>query len=304
MSDASFLQKLGWRAEALGWDAYEGFFRMQGLDKASDSGAALLRFLGPKSPTHKIARINMQRCLPEAAPEEIERLLGQMWDNIGRLAAEMPNLHVFNGEEFDDRVEFVGRERLEAARDEGRAMVIIALHQANWEVTAAAITRTGLPCHITYRAANNPYIDKRITEAREAYGVKLLTAKGGDGAKQLMKALKSGWSVALMNDQKMNDGVEAPFFGHPAMTAPGPTRLAMREGLDLQPMSIRRLEGARFRVEACEPIKVSENPDKAAAIVETVAKINQWAEAEIRRAPAQWFWVHRRWAKSVYKDGA
>ena len=296
-----FGQRLGWRAEALAWDGYEALFRAMGIDRASDAGASLLRRLGPLSPTHKIARINMQRCFPEAEPAEIERLLGQMWDNIGRLFAEMPNLHVLNSDAFDERVEFIGRERYEAWRKAGQPIVIIALHMANWEVAAAAITRSGLPCHITYRAANNPLIDKRITSAREAYGVKLLTAKGGDGAKQLIKALREGWSVALMNDQKMNDGVEAPFFGWPSMTAPGPTRLAMRSGAPLVPISVRRTEGARFRVEVCDPIEISDNPDKAAAIVETVGRVNAWAESEIRKAPAQWFWVHRRWAKDVYR---
>jgi KDO2-lipid IV(A) lauroyltransferase len=136
---------------------------------------------------------------------------------------------------------------------------------------------------------------------RVGYGVKTLTAKGGEGAKQIMQALKAGESVALMNDQKMNDGVAAPFFGHPAMTAPGPTRLAMRHNCPLVPISVRRTEGARFRVEILEPIEVSQNPDRNTAIVETVTRINQWVESEIRKAPEQWFWVHRRWAKDVYR---
>ncbi|WP_203292789.1 lysophospholipid acyltransferase family protein [Maricaulis parjimensis] len=299
--NASFLTRLGWRLEATAWDAYAAWYRAKGIDKASDAAGDLLRKLGPLMPTHTVARINMQRCFPEAADAEIDRLLGAMWENFGRLAGEMPHLDVFAGPEFNERVEFIGRERLEQARDTGQPLVIISTHSANWEIAAAAISQTGLPCHITYRPANNVLIDERISRMRQGYGVKTLTAKGGDGAKQLMQALKAGESVALMNDQKMNDGVEAPFFGHPAMTAPGPTRLAMRYGCPLQPLSVRRLGGARFRVEAHEPIELSTNPDKTAAIVETVTRINQWVESEIRKAPEQWFWVHRRWAKAVYK---
>lgn len=299
--NASTLTRIGWRFEAAAWDAYAGWYRIKGIDKASDAAGALLRQLGPLFPVHKVARINMQRCFPEAAAPEIERLLGAMWENFGRLAGEMPHLGVFSGPEFDERVEFIGREKLEALRDAGQPAVIISMHQANWEIGAAALSRTGLPCHITYRPANNPLIDRRITDMRVGYGVKTLTAKGGDGAKALMQALKAGEAVALMNDQKMNDGVEAPFFGLPSMTAPGPTRLAMRHGCPLLPLSIRRMGGARFRVEVHDPIEISTNPDKSAAIIETVTRINQWVESEIRQAPEQWFWVHRRWAKSVYK---
>jgi len=298
-----FLTRLGWRAEALAWDAYEAWYKAKGIDAASDAAGALLRRVGPVLPVHQVARINMQRCFPDAAAPEVERLLGAMWENFGRLIGEMPHLSVFAGPEFNDRVEFIGREKLEAARDRGEPLVIISMHHSNWEVAAAAISQTGLPCHITYRAANNPLIDSRISNTRKGYGVKTLTAKGGDGAKALMQALKAGESVALMNDQKMNDGVEAPFFGFPAMTAPGPTRLAMRHGAKITPLSVRRLGGVKFRVEIHDPIEISGNPDKPTAIVETVTRINQWVEAEIRKAPEQWFWVHRRWAKSVYKAG-
>ncbi|WP_300556727.1 lysophospholipid acyltransferase family protein [Maricaulis sp.] len=308
MTDASaptpFMTRLGWRLEALGWDAYEAWYRAKGIDKASDAAGAMLRRIGPMTPTHNIARINMQRCFPEAEPVEIERLLGQSWEGFGRLIGEMPNMGAFADDGFfNERVEFVGRERLEAARDAGTPVVILGMHYSNWELCGTALMKSGLNCHITYRAANNPHIDARILEARARYDIKLMTAKGGDGAKSLMAALKAGESVALMNDQKMNDGIEVPFFGYGAMTAPGPTRLAMRHNAPLMMITVQRLGGVRFRVTVHEPIEISTNPDKKQAVFETVTRINQLAEKVIRQAPEQWFWVHRRWAKSVYKTG-
>jgi len=300
--NASFLTRIGRHGEALAWDAYTAYFRSMSIDKASDKAASLLRYIGPKTSTQRIARINMQRCFPDAAAPELDRLLGNMWDGFGRLIGEMPHLDKFADPDFfNERVEFVGREILEKARDNGQPLVIISLHQSNWEIAAAAIMQSGLNCHLTYRPANNPLIDQRIQSTRADYGVKLMAAKGGEGAKRLIGALKAGESVALMNDQKMNDGVEAPFFGHPSMTAPGPTRLAMRNGYPLVPLSIRRLGGVRFRVTIHDPVELSTNPDKSEAIVETVGTINQWVESVIREAPEQWFWVHRRWAKDVYR---
>lgn len=299
--DASRMTRLGWRFEALAWDLYNAWYRAKSIDEASDAGAALIKRLGPLTPTHEIARINMQRCFPDADPVEIDRLLDGMWESFGRFAGEMPHMGVFATPEFHDRVEFIGRERLEAARDANKALVLVGMHHSNWEIAAAAIMQTGLNCHITYRPANNPLIDDRITGTRQDYGIKLLTAKGGDGAKSLMSALKRGESVALMNDQKMNDGISVPFFGHPAMTAPGPTRLALRYDLDIVPISVHRLEGASFRVIVHDPIEKSEHPDRSTAISQTVTRISAWVEQEVRKTPEQWFWVHRRWAKDVYK---
>jgi KDO2-lipid IV(A) lauroyltransferase len=122
----------------------------------------------------------------------------------------------------------------------------------------------------------------------------------------LMRALKDGWAVAIMNDQKYNEGVAAPFFGRLVMTADGPTRLARKFRCPLVPVSIERLPGVRFRITVLDPIPYDEDPDEEAAVARTVATINAHVERWLRAAPEQWFWVHRRWPKEVYraKDAA
>ena len=121
----------------------------------------------------------------------------------------------------------------------GKPAVFISGHFANWEVMASAICNRPLDCQITYRSANNPHIDRRIAKARHAYGINVLTPKGA-GTRELMRALGRGQSVALMNDQKFNQGIAVPFFGHDAMTAPGPTRLAMKFNAPMLPISCLR----------------------------------------------------------------
>ena len=73
MSD--LMKSIGFRAEALGWDAYQGLFRSMGLERASDYGAKLLRTLGPKVSVHHVARVNMQIAFPEASERELDGLL-------------------------------------------------------------------------------------------------------------------------------------------------------------------------------------------------------------------------------------
>jgi KDO2-lipid IV(A) lauroyltransferase len=154
---------------------------------------------------------------------------------------------------------------------------------------------------MTYRPANNPLIDARILHLREGYGAKMQAAKGVEGGIGLMRSLARGWSVALMNDQKYNEGVEAPLFGHNCMTADGPTRLARRFKLVLQPMSVKR-DGARFHAIVHEPLPTDPDAPDAVAVPASIARINAFMEARIREAPEQWFWVHRRWPKQAWVD--
>ncbi|WP_019959826.1 lysophospholipid acyltransferase family protein [Woodsholea maritima] len=296
-----FLQHIGWRAEALAWDGYNTMFRAMGPEKASQFGADLFKVLGPKTPTDHIARVNMRVAFPDAHEREIDQLIVRMWDNFGRTAAEFPNMHRLDYSGKSDQVEIEGLDILHEISKSGEPAILVGGHFANWEVLGATISNHVATCRITYRHANNPIIDQRIIDQREAYGVRIFAPKGSDGAKEAMKALKLGNSVGIMNDQKMNDGIAVPFFGREAMTASGPSRLAMKYNAKLIPMNVRRLDGVRFKVTVYEPIALSTHPNKTQAIYETACKVTQIIERWIHEAPAQWFWVHRRFEKSLYR---
>lgn len=285
-------------------DAQRAIFRAMGVDRASDAGAALARAVGPLTNYDHVARVNMRRCFPEAEPPEIDRLMEGMWDNFGRCIGESANLDAFTGDGFNARLTLAGAEKLTALRDAGKPVIILGMHFGNLEIPGVVIARLGLDCSIVYRHVNNPLVNQRVLGARLGYGLKSLSRKGAEGSRDVIAALSAGAGVGLLCDQKMNDGIAAPFFGYDSMTAPGAARLAMRFGAPLIPLTARRLDGARFRVTAGDPVPVSTNPDRAEAIRETTANINRMAEEVIREAPEQWFWVHRRWDKAIYRKDA
>ncbi len=291
-------QDLLWRGEALGFDLFIALFRLLGVDAASSFGGWLGRTFGPLSGAHKVAERNLKLAFPEKDEVWRAETLVAQWDGLGRSFAEFPLMDKILPS--TGRVEVVNKERLTEIAEKKIPVVFVSGHLSNWEVMPAAIVDSGVICEMTYRAANNPYVDKRIKESRFRYGVRLFAPKGGDGARELLEGMKEGRSVALMNDQKFNNGVAAPFFGHDARTAPGPTRLAIRFGTVLQPMSVQRIKGARFRAVVHDPIMVPSSGDRTADIEAGVRLINAFMEERIRERPAEWFWVHRRWPNEVY----
>jgi Kdo2-lipid IVA lauroyltransferase/acyltransferase len=131
--------------------------------------------------------------------------------------------------------------------------------------------------------------------------VSLFAPKGLEGARELMRALNRGESIALLNDQKFNGGVAAPLFGEMAHTAPGPSSFALRFGVPLQPLSVERREKARFRVIAHEPMLLHDTGDREADIEAGVRRVNAFVEERVRARPSEWWWVHKRWPKERYK---
>ena len=296
---ASRAQDLAWRLEMAAYDVLSAGLRLLSVAVASAAGGALLRAAGPFTSLHRLAGRNLRIAFPELSEAERRRLLRDQWDNLGRTLFEFPLTDRITP--ASGRVEVVGRERFEALARAGEGAVLVSGHFANWEVMAAVIADCGLPCRVTYRAANNPYFDRRIIETRARYGVKLFAPKGGgEGGRDVLETLKGGEAVAFLNDQKFNTGVEAPFFGASARTAGGPTRLALRFGGRLHPMSVKRLPGARFRVTIHEPLPLERTGDREADLRAGVAALNAFVEARVREAPAEWFWVHKRWPAQVY----
>jgi Kdo2-lipid IVA lauroyltransferase/acyltransferase len=294
-----FFRHLTWRLEAWAFDVAGALMRLLPVDAASAVGAAALRWIGPLTGVQKTVDQNLRIAFPDMPPAERRRISIAQWENFGRYCVEMALMDRLTP--ASGRVEVVGAERLTEIAEGGGAAVFVSGHFSNFEVMAAVLMEAGVTCEVTYRPTNNPYVDQRIIKSRQKYGVRLFAPKGEAAAMRgLFAALERGDSIAIMNDQKFNEGVTDLFFGQPARTATGPTRLALRTGARLQLGYIERLKGARFRAVVCEPIYLEKTADRAADLAHGVRLINAFLEDRVRARPEEWFWVHRRWADEVY----
>jgi len=297
---STFRQRLVWRIETVAWDLIYWFpVKCLGPDRASNFMGWLVKRIAPLLSQNKTVKRNLRLAFPEKSASEIDDIAESAWESVGRTAGELPHLPAIDPYS-GDRVRIIGAEHLDSLNASDKGAVLISGHFANWEVMAAVICRHPVDCLITYRALNNPHIDRRLNKVRHDYGIGVLTPKGL-GTRELMRALSSGRSVALMNDQKFNQGLNIPFFGHDAMTAPGPSRLALKYKVPIIPVSTRRTGPARFQVTIHAPILPVRTGDTEADTLACVKQITAFIEDEVRENPGQWFWQHRRWPKQAWK---
>ncbi|MBI1246098.1 MAG: lauroyl acyltransferase [Alphaproteobacteria bacterium] len=288
------LHRLRYRIEAALVLVCYGVLKVMPLDMASALGGFVARVLGPRIGLSNRARRNMRRFMPELGEAGIEKAVVEMWDNLGRLAAEYPHLDDIRIDGAAPRVEIVGHEHVRAAQAAGRPAIFYGAHLANWELGAMLTTRFGTPLHVIYREANNRYVEAlfRSRRSRTAGG---MIPKGKKGARMAIDALRKGEWLGMLLDQKMNDGMPVPFFGVDAMTAPALATLALRFNCAVLGARLERLGGARFRIEIQPPLELPNSGDRTVdqfAIMRTVnAEIERW----VRARPGQWLWLHRRW---------
>jgi len=295
---ASPAQDLAWRFQSWALDAVTLVLRALPVDAASALGGGVLKAIGPLTGAHRTAQRNLTLAFPEMGEADRKRVLNAQWENFGRYIIELMMMDKLTP--ASGRVEVVGGERLAEIAASDKPCVFVSGHFSNMEIMPAVILAAGIDCVVTGRAPNNPYVAEQIVESRRRYGVSIFAPKGTDGSRELLAALKRGQSVALMNDQKFNQGVAAPFFGHLCHTASGPTKMALRSGADLQPMSVQRTKGARFKVFVYPPIPLQHTGDRKADVEDGVRKINAFVEARVRERPEEWWWMHKRWADAVY----
>jgi KDO2-lipid IV(A) lauroyltransferase len=287
---ADFMRRL----EGLGAWLFFGFFRLLPLDGASALGGWIGRTVGPRLGASKRAIVNLQRAMPELSPAEIDRIVRGMWDNLGRVIAEYPHLHRFRVYEKGGRVELVGDEVVDPILATGRRVIFVSAHFGNWEVATLAATQRGLGVAQIYRAANNPIVDELIGRFRAIVGSELIP-KGAVAARRAIEALREGRHLAVLVDQKMNDGIAVPFFGRDAMTAPAIAQLALRFDCAILPARVERLRGANFRLTVFPPIEITKSGDRHADLLAVMTRVNAVIESWIRARPELWFWLHRRW---------
>ncbi len=270
--------------------------RLMPLDWVSAIGGWIGRHLGPHMRVSWVARYNLMKAFPEKTPAEIDEIVVNMWDNLMRTFVEYPHSRWLCSH-YDERIEFVNFERVETLRDDGKGGIFFTAHIGNWEIASMLSVKSGMPLHRIYRQANNPYVEWIFRYFR--LGVKgVLVPKGTGGFRQIVDLMRKNGHLAMLIDQKMNEGIWANFFGYRVKTTPSLASLVLKHDYPAIPVRSQRLKGAYYRVTFEPPLQIEKTGDHQKDILRFMEKANKIMENWIREDPAQWLWVHKRWPDS------
>jgi KDO2-lipid IV(A) lauroyltransferase len=270
-------------------------------DKTASFFGRASRFIGRWLREDRIGRENLKAAFPEKSPEEIEKILDGVWDNLGRIGAEFAHLdHIWDYDpdhpERKSRVEFTQRtkELFDQIRDDGKPALIFACHLGNWELPALAAVAHGLDAAILFRRPNSDAADRAIERIRQVEMGTLIPA-GRDAPLRLAQALQDGQHVAMLVDQYLTNGVEVTFFGRKTKANPMLARLRRQVDCPIHGTRIVRLPGNRFRAELSEEVKPAFDASGQIDVQGTMQAITNVVEGWVREYPDQWLWLHRRW---------
>lgn len=280
--------------QAVGAVLLYGLFRVLPIGAASALAGQITRLIGPRLKITERARRNLRRAFPEKSALEIETIVRDMWENLGRVVGEFPHLSEIDVYDPNGRVDVIGVEHVDALGADGEPGIFYSGHIGNWEIVSLGATQRGVELDRIYREANNRLINWLYKHGRAAVEGALIK-KGPAGVRELVAIFKNKRHLGMLIDQKMNDGIPVPFFGRDAMTAPALAEMALRYNCPVVAARVKRLKGAWFQLEALPPVRFASTGDRKADVLAAMTQVNAQLEAFIRDDPAQWFWLHNRW---------
>lgn len=266
--------------------------------KATGFAAFMARKIGPLSSRHRVAVENISRAFPEKSERQVQEIALDMWENMARLFAE----YVFLDRIFDydpnspapGNIEVEGRKIFDEAFARKGPALFFTAHTGNFELLPMCGATFGLEVTALFRAPNNPYIAKRVLEARRTRMGHLVPSKAG-AVWTLVDVLERGGAVGMLVDQKFQRGERTTFFGRPVGTNPLLPKLARQFDAAVYPTRSVRLPGGRFKLLLEPKIELPRDKSGEIDVKASCQMLNDIVERWVREYPGQWMWFHKRW---------
>ncbi len=245
-------------------------------------------------PHRRLAIANLQRAFPLRTPAECRRIARATFAHFGRLLVELLKFSRLPPDRILARVEFDGRERVEAALAQGRGVLLFTGHFGFWEQHALAHALGVGPMSVVARALDNPHLHAVLERVRTSTGNAVIYRRGG--IRRILRALDANQVVAMLIDQHVQaaDAVSVEFFGRPAATTPVLAALALRTGAVVIPAFALPAGSGRYRLVYEPPVEPprADEPDSIRTFTQRCTDV---LEMYVRRYPELWLWMHRRW---------
>ena len=243
-----------------------------------------------------VVRDNLRQAFPEQTPEQLRDIARGMWEHLLLMVIEIAHSErVIRKTTWRRHLRIHGMERMVRELWADRPKVILSGHFGNFEMSAFVFGLFGFRIYSVARELDNPFLDRFVTRFREARGQVILPKKGS--APDVALVLENNGVIGLLGDQAAGPrGCWVDFFGRPASVHKAIGVFSLSSAAPMLVCSAtrrRRLFDYDLRLEGVA------DPAAGGPEVSDLRAISQWytalLEKAIRRAPSQYWWVHRRW---------
>jgi len=226
---------------------------------------------------------------------EVRRVAREALAGYAKLLADFLALSKLSRDDVMRMVDWRGWDNIQAALAQGKGVIVVTPHFGNWDMAAAAAAARGLSVTAVTDHYGDDDLNRRITAARERFGVSVvpLTVTAG---RAVLGALRRNQIVALVCDlAKDGRNVQVMVCGQQALVPAGPAVLALRSGAPVVPIMCRRQPDNRYLLEVQPQIEFQPSGDREVDTRALAQAIMDRFEPELLRRPEQWYLFSPMW---------
>jgi len=251
-------------------------------------GWALFRVAGRR---RRIVETNLSLCFPELDDTQRRRLAQAHFQVLARSMLERGMLWWSRPERLQRLIRVEGAETIRELLDAGRPIMLLAAHFVGLDAGGVGIAMR-YDCAGLYAEQSSKVFNRLLYQGRKRFGDQLLLSRD-ENLRTIVRAMQTGRPFYYLPDVnfRTRDSIFVPFFGVPAATVSGLSRLSKLTGAAVVPCATRMLPGGQGYV--VEVGRAWENYPTDDIEADT-RRMNSWIEEVVRTMPEQYYWVHRR----------
>lgn len=232
----------------------------------------------------------------EKSPEEIKRIAKESFTYMARSAIEL----MFMMDKpwlLKKRIGFENIGYFDQALKRGKGVILVSAHFGNFPLLLARLAQEGYNISGIMRPMRDARVEKLFLEKRRKYNVQTIYSQPRNTCVEgTIRTLRNNGSVFIPIDQNFGTaGIFVNFFGRQAATATGPVIFAQRTKAALVPCFIVRQKDNRHKIIFEPSLDLKEADTPAETISRNIQELTDIIEKYIRKFPAEWGWIHRRW---------
>jgi KDO2-lipid IV(A) lauroyltransferase len=232
----------------------------------------------------------------EKSRQEIEQIAKDCFIYIAKGAVEL--MFFFDKPHLlEKKVDICGKEHLDKALAKGNGVILVSAHFGNFPLLLGRLAVGGYKAGGIMKPMHDAKMEEIFRKKRQKYGVRTIYSQPrNECVNNTIAALRNNELIFVPIDQNFGTGgVFVNFFGKQAATATGPVILAQRTKAALIPCFILRQPDDRHKIIFEPELELKEGKDPRDTVLINIQRLTDIIEAYIRKYPAEWGWIHRRW---------
>ena len=236
----------------------------------------------------RVGEINLRLCFPDRPDAERRAMLQAHFRLVGRATLLEAVSWWGRREAVEDLVRVEGLEHLQAQT--GKPLILLAPHFVGLNIGGVRVATLLDKAVSMYAHIKNPLLDRLMLHARTRFNDQQLVSRN-EGIKPVLRAIKQGRPFYYLPDMDLGrkDAVFVPFFGVPAATVTGLSRISRVTGAAVVP-AITRWDGRHYVLRFYPAWEAFPTEDVEA----DTRRMNAFIEERVREMPEQYFWLHMR----------